>query len=144
MSLNRLAGIVAIAAGDAGAENRGMSVMLEAEPKPSTLEIAAASGNTGQIRPTMRISPRTALALVAAAIAGATAAYFVPKPLPELSRAEFIDEVRAGHVRSVVIEDQELITGVQLDAWAVSHRLPQGRGWPATDRIEHPRRRDPI
>jgi hypothetical protein len=60
----------------------------------------------------MRISPRTALALVAAAIAGVTAAYLVPKPLPELSRAEFIDEVRAGHVHTVVIEDQELITGV--------------------------------
>jgi hypothetical protein len=60
----------------------------------------------------MRISPRAALALVAAAIAGVTAFYLVPKPLPELSRAEFIDEVRAGHVHSVVIEDQELITGV--------------------------------
>jgi len=33
----------------------------------------------------------------------------MPPPLPELSRAEFMDEVRAGHVRRVEIEDQEVI-----------------------------------
>src|SRR5262250_319537 len=52
---------------------------------------------------------RKVIALVAALIAGATAFYLVPEPLPELTRAEFLVEVRAGHVRSVEIEDQEVI-----------------------------------
>jgi hypothetical protein len=47
-----------------------------------------------------------------AVIAGWVSARFVPKPLPELSRQEFLAEVRAGHVHKVVIEDQEVITAV--------------------------------
>jgi hypothetical protein len=35
--------------------------------------------------------------------------WFVPKPLPELSRAEFMDEVHAGQVRRVEIEDQQYL-----------------------------------
>jgi hypothetical protein len=38
-----------------------------------------------------------------------TVFYLVPAPLPELTRAEFMAEVRAGHVRRVEIEDQEVI-----------------------------------
>ncbi len=58
-----------------------------------------------------RNSLRLALALVAAAIVGVTAVFLTPKPLPELTRAEFMAEVRAGHVRKVEIEDQEIIIG---------------------------------
>jgi hypothetical protein len=33
----------------------------------------------------------------------------MPEPLPELTRAEFMAEVAAGHVRRVEIDDQEVI-----------------------------------
>ncbi len=58
---------------------------------------------------------KVTLRLGAAALLAVIAAWFtyqhVPEPLPELSRAEFIAEVRAGHVRKVVIKDEEVITG---------------------------------
>jgi hypothetical protein len=57
----------------------------------------------------MRLSARTIVTLILAVIAGIVAAWLVPPPLPELSRREFVDEVRAGHVRRVEIEDQEVI-----------------------------------
>jgi len=57
------------------------------------------------------IAARHLFALVAALIAGVTAFYLVPEPLPELTRAEFMTEVRAGHVRRVEIEDQQVIIG---------------------------------
>jgi hypothetical protein len=57
----------------------------------------------------MRISVRTVVKLVLAALAGIFAFWLVPEPLPELSRAEFMDEVRAGHVPRVEIEDQQVI-----------------------------------
>jgi hypothetical protein len=50
-------------------------------------------------------------ALVAALVVGVTAFYLVPEPLPELTRTEFMAEVRAGHVRRVEIRDQEVIIG---------------------------------
>lgn len=56
-------------------------------------------------------SIRLVLALVAAVVAGVAAFYLMPQPLPELTRAEFMDEVQAGHVRRVEIEDQEVILG---------------------------------
>jgi hypothetical protein len=59
----------------------------------------------------MRLSARTVVALVLAVIAGIVAAWLVPPPLPELSRREFMDQVRAGHVHRVEIEDQEVIIG---------------------------------
>jgi hypothetical protein len=37
--------------------------------------------------------------------------------------AEFMDEVRAGHVRRVEIEDQEIILIKKHDSRTVSHRL---------------------
>ena len=55
------------------------------------------------------IAARHLFALVAALIAGVTAFYLVPEPLPELTRAEFMAEVQAGHVRRVEIRDQEVI-----------------------------------
>ena len=57
----------------------------------------------------MRISVLSKFVL--AVIVGIVAFWFVPKPLPELSRAEFMDEVHAGHVHRVEIEDQEVILG---------------------------------
>ena len=59
----------------------------------------------------MRISASVLSKFVLAVIAGIVAFWFVPKPLPELSRAEFMDEVHAGHVHRVEIEDQEVILG---------------------------------
>jgi len=35
----------------------------------------------------------------------------MPAALPELSRAEFLEEVRASHVNKIEIEDQEVILG---------------------------------
>jgi len=58
-----------------------------------------------------RNSLRLALALVAAAIVGVTAVFLTPKPLPELTCADFMAEVRAGHVREIEIEDQAIIIG---------------------------------
>jgi hypothetical protein len=59
--------------------------------------------------PTRRIGLRHLLSLIAALIAGVVAFHFVPEPLPELTRAEFMAEVLAGHVRRVEIRDQEVI-----------------------------------
>jgi hypothetical protein len=57
----------------------------------------------------MRISVRTVVKLALAVLAGIFAFWLVPAPLPELSRAEFMDEVRAGHVDRIEIEDQQVI-----------------------------------
>jgi hypothetical protein len=54
-------------------------------------------------------SVRRLLALVAAVIAGVVVFERLPPPLPELTRAEFMDEVRAGRVHRIEIEDQEVI-----------------------------------
>ena len=59
--------------------------------------------------PVRRIGARYLVPLVAAVIAGVIAFCFVPEPLPELTRSEFLAEVRAGHVREVEIEDQDII-----------------------------------
>jgi len=46
------------------------------------------------------------------ALLGAWLAFhYMPKPLPELSRTEFLAEVREGHVHKVVIEDEKVIVG---------------------------------
>jgi hypothetical protein len=58
-----------------------------------------------------RMGMRLVLALVAAVIAGVTVFLLIPQPLPELTRAEFMAEVRAGHVREIEIEDQQIIIG---------------------------------
>jgi len=76
------------------------------------IAIFAAAAVAAVIVDTMRpIAARRLFALVAALIAGVTAFYLVPEPLPELTRAEFMAEVRAGHVRRVEIEDQQVIIG---------------------------------
>jgi hypothetical protein len=62
----------------------------------------------------MRISASVLSKIVLAVIVGVVTFWFVPKPLPELSRAEFMDEVRAGHVHRVEIEDQEVILGESI------------------------------
>jgi hypothetical protein len=57
----------------------------------------------------MRISVRHVVILLVALIAGAAGFYAVPEPWPELSRAEFLAEVQAGHVAKIDIEDQDVI-----------------------------------
>lgn len=53
---------------------------------------------------------RVGVALLFGVIAGWLAFKHVPAPLPELTRVEFLAEVRAGHVHKVVIEDHQVIT----------------------------------
>ena len=50
----------------------------------------------------MKITLSTIVRLVLALIAAVMAFWFVPKPLPELSRAEFMDEVHA--IREAAIQ----------------------------------------
>jgi len=57
----------------------------------------------------MRRVVRTIVLLVLSMLAGVIAFRLVPEPLPELSRAEFMDEVHAGHVHKIEIEDQDVI-----------------------------------
>ena len=57
----------------------------------------------------MSATLRRLLTLLLAVIAGAVAYHYVPEPLPEISRAEFLAEVRSGHVKTVEIEDQQVI-----------------------------------
>jgi hypothetical protein len=59
----------------------------------------------------MKVSPRLGVLVLLSVLAGWLAFKHVPAPLPELSRAEFMAEVRAGHVRKVIIEDHQVITG---------------------------------
>jgi hypothetical protein len=54
-------------------------------------------------------SVRRLLSLIAAVLVGVVVSEWLPPPLPELTRAEFMDEVRAGHVQRIEIEDQEVI-----------------------------------
>ena len=76
------------------------------------IAIFAAAAVAAVIVDTMRPSAaRHLFALVAALIVGVTAFHLVPEPLPELTRAEFMAEVRAGHVRRVEIREQEVIIG---------------------------------
>lgn len=55
----------------------------------------------------MRFSPRHVVTLLLAVIAGAVAFHYVPEPLPEISREEFLAEVKAGHVPKVEIYEEE-------------------------------------
>ena len=57
----------------------------------------------------MGLSYRHIVIFLLSTVAGVMAYYAVPEPLPEFSRAELWDEVRAGHVRSIEIYDQALI-----------------------------------
>lgn len=50
-------------------------------------------------------------ALLAVAI-GVIATLLVPKPWPEISRSEFLVEVRSGHVQEIEIHDDETILAV--------------------------------
>jgi hypothetical protein len=57
----------------------------------------------------MKVSPRLGVLFLLSVLAGWWAFKHVPPPLPELSRAEFMAEVRAGHVRQVTVEDRQVI-----------------------------------
>jgi hypothetical protein len=54
----------------------------------------------------MRISRRVLIELGLALMAGIAVYWFMPGPLPELTRGEFLEEVHAGHVSKIEIEDQ--------------------------------------
>jgi hypothetical protein len=56
----------------------------------------------------MKLTLRLGIAVLVAVIAAWFTFQHIP---PELSRAEFMAEVRAGHVRKVIIEDHQVITG---------------------------------
>src|SRR5258708_34895719 len=62
-------------------------------------------------RSTTRPARKWGVALLAVA-AGVAAFFLVPKPLPELSRTEFLTEVRSGRVPKIAIIDNQVITGV--------------------------------
>ena len=59
----------------------------------------------------MKASIRLGVLVLLSGFAGWWAFQHVPAPLPELSRTEFVAEVRAGHVRKVIVEDHQVITG---------------------------------
>jgi hypothetical protein len=57
-------------------------------------------------------SRRLILVTILSVAAGAGAFLLVPKPLPEWSRQELIDEVRAGYVHEVVVVDGDTVEAV--------------------------------
>ena len=86
------------------------------------IAIFAAAAVAAVIVDTMRPSAaRHLFALVAALIVGVIAFHLVPEPLPELTRAEFMAEVRAGHVRRVEIREHEVINRREFDARGIPH-----------------------
>ena len=80
----------------------------------------------------MSNSVRRTIILLLALVAGALAYHFVPEPLPEISRAEFLAEVRAGHVQTIEIEDQEVILSesTTLGAFRTGFDKAQDAGLP--------------
>jgi hypothetical protein len=63
---------------------------------------------------------RVVISGILALIAGVVAVVLMPKPLPELSRQELLEEVRSGYVHEVTIVDGEV-------AKAISSRYGQFR-----------------
>jgi hypothetical protein len=57
----------------------------------------------------IRMTNRRKVILAISLALGIVAALSLPKPLPEISRAEFMTEVREGRVRQIVIVDQDSI-----------------------------------
>ena len=66
-----------------------------------------------------------AAAVLLAVAAGLASFLAVRKPLPELSRSEFLIEVRSGHVRKVTIQDRKTMIGV--DTTRGAFRTPFSR-----------------
>ena len=66
---------------------------------------------------------RLLLSLAAGLIAAVVVMQHMPEPLPELSRADFLAEARAGHLRSVVIRDQDVILGESSSRGAFRSRF---------------------
>ena len=56
-------------------------------------------------------SARTVVCLLIAIAVGIIAFRLVPQPLPELSQAELLSEVRSGHVLEVHIDEDHVLTG---------------------------------
>lgn len=77
----------------------------------------------------MTLSVRHFVALVLAVIPGGIAFHYVPAPLPEISREQFLAEVTAGHVPKVEIYDQE---------WVLSESSESARSAPRSTAIAMP------
>jgi FtsH-like protein len=62
----------------------------------------------------LKISRRLLILIPVSVAAGVIASlaffYYAPKPPPEISRQQLIEEVRAGYVHEVVITDGEILT----------------------------------
>ena len=54
---------------------------------------------------------RVLIAALVAVVVGLLVYRIVPRPLAELTRAEFLSEVRNGHVRRIQIDADHIITG---------------------------------
>src|SRR4051812_19353325 len=82
-----------------------------------------------------RISARRILAVLAAVLAGIVAYHYVPEPLPELTRAELMAEARAGHIRGVSIEDQDIILGESVSSGRFRSPFDRRRDAGLTDEL---------
>ena len=80
----------------------------------------------------MRRAVRLAVLLVIAIGCGVAAAWLMPKPLPQFSRAEFLDEVHRGHITRIEIEDRQVIIGVSTarGAFRTDFRSPDDDALP--------------
>ena len=71
-------------------------------------------------------SRRLVLTAIVSAAIGVAVVFLVPKPWPELSRQELLSEAQAGDVRSVIVKDNEVITGVSSSRGPFRVVLPRG------------------
>jgi hypothetical protein len=54
---------------------------------------------------------RRVILVVLSVLAGVMAYHYVPRPLPEFSHADLMEEVRAGRVHRLVVEDEDILLG---------------------------------
>ena len=72
------------------------------------------------------MASRRTVVFILSAGAGLATVFFLPKPLPELSRQELIAEVQAGNVREVVIVDGDMARAVSTRRGPFRVVLPRG------------------
>jgi hypothetical protein len=66
------------------------------------------------------------LSVAAGVIASLAFYYYAPRPLPELSPEELVDEVKGGYVHEVVITDGEILTAESSRSGPFLVRLKRG------------------
>ncbi len=79
----------------------------------------------GQTKPAVSYK-RIILSAVAGLIAAVATVHYMPKPLPEFTRQELMDEVKAGNVPTVTIIDGEVLTSESTQKGPF--RVPLRRG----------------